>query len=80
MTHEPSERKDKNEDNSNNDNGQSFPRKVASNKNKIFLSIAVAAGVASLVFAANGFQLSEAKKPTAAITGDPTQGGMIAPT
>ena len=77
MTHEPSERKDKNEDNSNNDNGQSFPRKVANNRNKIFLSIAVAAGVASLVFAANGFQLSEAKKPTAAITGDPTQGYNI---
>lgn len=78
MTNDPSERKDLIEDNKNNiDKGQSFSRKVANNRNKIFLSIAVAAGVASLVFAANGIQLSEAKKPTAAIAGDPTQGYNI---
>jgi hypothetical protein len=76
MTYDASEGKDKNED-IKPDKGQSFSKKVTGHRSKIFLSIAVAAGVALLVFAASDFQYSEAKKPTTAITGDPTQGYNI---
>jgi len=75
MTDDSSEQRDINEDNGS--AGKSFSRKLSSNRNTIFLSIAVAAGVALLVIAANGFQLSEAKKLAGAITGDPTQGYNI---
>jgi hypothetical protein len=72
---EMSERKDENKDKTNG-HSASTVRNVAT-RNKILLSIAVAAGVASIAFAANGFQSSVAEETMTAMASDPTQGYNI---